>query len=195
MDYAALYESCQSLHTPVDANTIADLAAEQVKLPQRPKLYRSGTMKSGALRGAYLRPDHTEHHLAKHCKGFPIVVIARDLNYCWSRFVYVKEVMHLFDGSLATVGTAGEFEALLNGMTAPTPGDRLASVDSEILAYWMALGCFCPEDLRQDLQRKRELGQLSELEIAHLLKIPEQYISRLFRADYKVIMTALTATG
>ena len=193
MSFAALYEHCQALRTPVDANAIADFAAKVAKLPRRPQLFRSGTMKSGALRGTYVRPGQTEHYLAKHCQGLPIVVIARDLNPCWSRFVYVKEVMHLFDESLATVSTGEEFESLLVSMTSPSPGERPAAVNSEILAYWMALGCFCPEELRQELQRKREADEKTDLQIATQLRIPEHTISRLFRPNYKAIMAMLGA--
>jgi hypothetical protein len=194
MSYGALYAYCQTLRPPVDVNAIADHAATLAKLPRRPQLFRSGTMKSGALRGAFVKPGQTEHYLAKHCNGNPIVVIARDLNYCWSRFVYVKEVMHVFDESLTTVGTSVEFAALVMGMTSPTPGERPASVNSEILAYWMALGCCCPEDVRQDLQRRFQSGELSERDIAEQLKIPEHTISRLFQPNYKAIMVSLTET-
>jgi hypothetical protein len=192
MSFAALYDHCQALRTPVDANAIADFAAQVAKLPRRPQLFRSGTMRSGALRGTYVRPGQTEHYLAKHCNGLPIVVIARDLNYCWSRFVYVKECMHLFDESLATVSTGDEFESLLVAMTSPLPGERLPSVESEILAYWMALGCFCPEELRQALQRKREANELTDMDIAQMLKIPEHTISRLFTPNFKAVMTMLS---
>jgi transposase len=155
----------------------------------------SGSAKSGAQRGQFVKPENVEHHLAKHCNGNPIVVLARDLDYFWSRFVYVKEVMHVFDEALARVGTADEFESLILAMTGPEPGERPASVDSEVMAYWMALGCFCPEELRQDLQRQYQAGELSERQISERLKIPEHAVSRLFRPHFKELMSELRRAG
>lgn len=191
MSYAALYERCQDFAPPISRTLIADAAAEIVRLPRRPHFYMTDSMLAPDLRGQFIPPGDTEHPLAKYCKGVPMILVARDLNRCWERFVYVKELMHLFDTALEKVSTAPEFEQLVLAMNTPPPGERLESVNSEIMAFWMALGCLCPENLRQEMQRRRELLELTDLEIATALRIPEQHIPRLFAADFKRIMHTL----
>ena len=55
----------------------------------------------------------------------------------------------------------------------------------------MALGVLCPENERQELQKKLEAGQIDDYGIALKLKIPKQYVHHLFRRDFGKIIKKL----
>jgi hypothetical protein len=52
--------------------------------------------------------------------GSSVVVVARGLNRCWERFVYVKELMHVFDGVDEATDSGEKFESMLEGLVMPT---------------------------------------------------------------------------
>lgn len=200
MSYAALYQYCQT--APVDITDPADTSksthvSRKYLLPKILELTGRQTVRffkvdiaSEELTGYIVFPGNTEHKLAKHCNGAPIIAVARTLNYCWSRFAVIKELMHLFDAPLEQVNTADEFESLIGEFVVPIPSRSLA-MNCEIKAFWMALGVVCPETVRQDLQRQRELGKKTDLQIAQLLKIPTAYIPSLFDAHFKPNMSSI----
>ena len=115
--------------------------------------------------------------------GAPVVITARKLNYCWERFIQVKEAMHLFDCEHQKVGTSELFSSLLNEFVVPTP-DRSEGMNSEVRGLWMALGLFCPEEWRRAYAERRAVGEITDLEIATELRIPEFHVPRLFVPDY-----------
>ncbi|PPU75887.1 hypothetical protein XhhCFBP4925_20810 [Xanthomonas hortorum pv. hederae] len=72
----------------------------------RPKVIFHG-MNPKMIRGMFVTAENVSHPFAKHANGpgGAVVVIARDLNYCWKRLVQVKELMHYFDTPVQLVGT------------------------------------------------------------------------------------------
>ncbi|RFF51740.1 hypothetical protein D0A35_05660 [Xanthomonas campestris] len=98
--------------------------------------------------------------------------------------VQVKELMHLFDTPTQLVGTPEDLEALVSDLALAVPLSTEAG-RSEALALWRALGVLCPEAQRQEFLRKRNLGAITDLEIAEQLKIPERYVPHLFRPNFR----------
>ncbi|MEP5232502.1 MAG: hypothetical protein ABJQ78_13830 [Alloalcanivorax sp.] len=117
-----------------------------------------------------------------------VILIARGMTYCWTRFVQVKEMMHLFDSEVEKTSTGSEVEDLLTELAGPANPAKISRYhESEYKAMWMALAVLCPEKERAVYARKREAG-MSDYDIADELKIPEQFISSLLGDKYKDII-------
>lgn len=186
MSYAALYEYCQDLPVPVSRSKIIPKVVELARRPRRP-LVLLRTMDPATIAGFIVFPDEDAdpaHPFVRWGRGEPVICVARSLNYCWQRFVVIKELMHYFDPPLEKVNTPEDFGALLTEFAAPQP-DRSLAMNSEVSALWMALGIMCPEIRRQSLERRRAKGELTDLDIAQELKMPAAYVPLLFTAQYK----------
>lgn len=190
MSYAELYAACQDATVPLSRKYLIPRVCELTRQSQ-PRIFRA-TLDPRDTRGFILLPGVSEHPLAKFCNGAPLIVVARGLNYCWERFVVVKELMHYFDTPLERVSSQEEFEALLQDFTVPAP-EMSDALHSEVKAFWMALGILCPELLRQKFARDRDSGAIDDLQIAEALKIPAQYVPRLFDPKFKAFMGGLLA--
>jgi len=189
MSYAKLYEHCQAQRIPVGRKVVADFLFDVLQLP-RARLWADG-LNTQRVRGYYLSGKNTNHRFIQQNGGLPVVVFARDLDDSWARFVIVKELMHLFDDPLHSLGSPPEFDALLTEFTSGLP-HRSAAMESEINSFWMALGCLCPEGMRQEMQQARGVT-LSDADIAAQLLIPTQYVPNLFTPNFKNIISELIA--
>lgn len=190
MSYAELYRFCQTLRVPVSRSQIIPKLVELTRRPRAPLIMRR-TMDPAIIAGFIVWPGQTDHPFARLGRGEPIIVVARAHNYCWERFVVVKELMHCFDESLERVSTGEEFESLITEFGGPQL-ERSIAMNSEVKALWMALGLLCPEETRQDLERKRSVGEMSDMDIATLLKIPVAFVPTLFHPAFKTIIGMLT---
>lgn len=184
MSYRELYERCQTLEVPVSRKNLTPWVMELTGKP-RPKVIFHG-MNPKMIRGMFVTAENVSHPFAKHANGpgGAVVVIARDLNYCWKRLVQVKELMHYFDTPVQLVGTPEDLEALVSDLALRVPGTSEAA-NSEALALWRALGVLCPEAQRQEFLRERNVGAITDIEIAQFLKIPESYVPHLFRPNFR----------
>ncbi|MDW2979951.1 MAG: hypothetical protein WBG81_07520 [Rhodanobacter sp.] len=192
MSFAALYEYCQSLAVPIGQNAVREKVCELTGRTGLIRVMCSNQLADEVMWGCIVWPGTVKHPYAQFCNGEPLIVVARGLDERERRFVVVKELMHLFDEALERVSTPQEFEELLTHMSAPAPDGRSAAMQSEANCMWMALTVMCPEAMRQDLQRKREAGEIGDVDIAERLKIPEVYVPLLFVPNFKQIVTYLT---
>lgn len=146
---------------------------------------------TGVFRGLWLTPQNVEHPLVKQM-GCHIIILARGMNHCWERFVYVKELMHVFDEENAKSNNPELFESLIDEFVAAnvTPSKQMLS---EFASFWRALGVLCPEALREQFERERQELKIDDYEIALRLKIPQQYVPRLFEPRYKTWLERLRA--
>lgn len=189
MSYKELYAFCQDLTPAISRKT---LKAKVLELSgQRGVSTRRTTLDISVCRGFFLSADNTEHPIVQQ-HGQHVIVLARDLNKCWERFVFVKELMHFFDSKDESTDSGDEFEKLLQdlflGGTAVTPQSK-----SEVKCFWMALGALCPEEYRQRFSEDRKAGHIDDYAIALQLRIPQQYVTRLFEPRYDTIMEMLLA--
>jgi hypothetical protein len=188
MGYSDLYDFCQDLAPAIKRGLIYDrtLAASGVNTVRH---FRAG-MDIAACRGFYLSARNTEHPFVKQT-GQRVIVTARGLNRCWERFVFVKELMHLFDDPKEAADTGDKFEQLLADFGPGSPTQSV-QMESELKCFWRALAALCPEKERLAFQKAKVEGSIDNYAIALKLRIPEQYVPRLFLPNYLQIVQLLT---
>jgi hypothetical protein len=137
----------------------------------------------------YLTPKNEASPIVSNL-GKHVIVTARGLNYCWERFVYVKELMHIFGVNSQATDTGDKFESLLNEFAAST-NSISPQMQSEYDSFWMALGVLCPESIRKEYQKMKIAQEIDDYTIACNLRIPQQYVPRLFDSRYLPSITRL----
>lgn len=140
--------------------------------------------------GAIMWMVPSDHPMAGRCAGEPLITVARGIGREWERLVVVKEMMHYFDDPLSHVGSASQFEQLINEFVNERPNDTEAMI-SENVAYWRALALFCNEQRRQELGRLREAGRTSDIEIAAELLLPIECVPHLFDPRFPEVVADL----
>ncbi len=133
-------------------------------------------------RGYWLTPQNEGHALVNQL-GNHIVVVARNNNQCWERFVVVKEMMHLFDTEEQKAKDADTFSRLLSEFSAPM-SPATPQFNAEIDSFWQALAVLCPQKSRAEFRKELLAETTDPYEIALKLKIPESYVHRLFEARF-----------
>ena len=189
MSYRELYEFAQTLSPVVRRNTIRDRVLQITGVNQIKPM--KTTLDIAKCRGFYLSARNQNHRIVQQ-HGCCVIVMARGMNRCWDRFVYVKELMHAFDDPLEQTDSGDCFELVLNEMGANGPDDS-AQTDAEWKAFWMTLGVLCPEAVRQQLLQERAAGHTDDYAIALKLRIPQTYVRSLFDSRYEGILEELTA--
>lgn len=135
-------------------------------------------------RGIFIKyPANAKHPLFKSLDGDVVIITARELNRCWDRFVYCKELMHVFSSGDDCASTPEEFAALLNDLTSPS-GSPSQQFRDEQECFWRALALICPKARRDAFMKRLSAGEITEYDIAVELRIPELYVSRLFEPGY-----------
>lgn len=186
-----LYEYCQTLTPKVSRELILP------KIHEITGVENVRTIKSGlditVTRGYFLSAQNKENHLVRQF-GCNLIVLARDQNKCWERFVNTKEMMHLFDEDGEPTSTPEELEKLLTDFEMPSATEAPShQTISERKGFWMALACLCPEKSRIEFKSLRDKGHIDNYGIALQLRIPEQYVPLLFQSRYRMIVDALIA--
>ncbi len=85
------------------------------------------------------------------------------LNVCWSRLVWCKELMHVFDTEDGQINSSEKYSGFLEEIELE-PLNPTESYISENNAKWMALMLLCPKSERDQLLRNGHT--MSEYEIA-----------------------------
>jgi hypothetical protein len=187
--FRELYEFCQKLDPVISRKVLLPRIKEITNTPgiQVVKTTLDTTVTCGYFI-SISSPNHP-YPIYKE-KGFEMIVLSRNLNDCWERFVNTKELMHLFDESGEKTDTPAKFERLVLDFEAPAV-ELSPQYLSDNRGIWMALACLCPERVRLELLEQRTEKNLNDYGIALKLKIPEQYVAHLFRADYRQIIDSL----
>jgi hypothetical protein len=182
-----LYGYCQTLTPKISRVSILNKVLELTGKKQVRAVKQS--LDVSVCRGMFLSASN-EHHKIVQQLGCDIIVLARGQKYCWERFVYVKELMHVFDDDLETLKSPSDLETLLTEfeMASVPPS---SCMKSEYNGFWMALACLCPEKSRLEFKQQRDNGHIDDYSIALQLKIPEQYVPRLFEPRYEVFLRSL----
>lgn len=182
MSYKELYAFAQTLTPRISRNTIRDEALRIAGL-QTISHVKSG-MDTRVCRGLYLSATATNHRIVEQL-GKHVIVTARDLNECWTRFVYVKELMHVFTPANEASDTGEKFDSLLSDLSSPILSSPSSQMLSEVDAFWMALAVLCPEARRLEMKEAVRQNEADHYGIALELKIPEQYVPRLFEERFE----------
>lgn len=189
MSYKELYEYCQTLSPEVSRTQLKNKVLELSGLDQIRTI--KTTLDTSKCRGFYLSASNTDHRIVQQV-GHHVIVLARDMNRCWERLVYAKELMHVFDTDEIATDSGDAFEKVLTELTLQS-SERSKQTTSEILCLWMALSVYCPENHRLHLKSDREAGRLDDYTIALQLRIPQQYIPHLFSERYITTIRSLVA--
>lgn len=109
------------------------------------------------------------------------------LNFCERRFVWLKELMHVFDPEDTYTCTREHFFSLMSDIeTRPlTPS---MAYHTENYAKWLALMIFVPKPFRDEAVEDLRSGKLSEYEVALKFRIPEAVVPSLASDNYDKAM-------
>lgn len=185
MSYKALYDYCQELYQPSPLQDIVDHAIK-FSGADGIKVFPADLDAKKSI-GYFIAATNAEHPFVKWAGGMPVIVVSRGNNYCWKRFVIVKEAMHLFDKQIENLNSSAELMSLVAEFLAASPQPSV-HLKSENRAFWMGLALFCPEKYRVELNRKRVAGELTDNQIARQLEMPETYVPHLFSPNYRKII-------
>jgi hypothetical protein len=111
-----------------------------------------------------------------------LITYDRDLSFCKQRFVWCKELMHIFDTDEGSTKTPEEYRGLLEEIEIK-PIEPSEQYLSENQAKWLALLILCPKTHRDELKARAAAEGLSDYDVALSLRVPERVISSLF-SDY-----------
>lgn len=117
-------------------------------------------------------------------KGSSAIVVYRaSLNLCWQRFTVVKELSHIYSGTVANSMTQGAVAITLaakeSRQVIPTLDTEL---DAETAAFYMALEIMVPWRLREQFNDLRAAGATT-YQLAKAFMIPQMFISH-FTSDW-----------
>jgi hypothetical protein len=188
MSYKRLYEHVQTCQLHVERKVIREKILELTGAPGVRTV--ASTLDPEICRGLYISPRNTNHPVYNRLGGH-IIVVARGLNRCWTRYIYFKEMMHMLDGDESATDSGHAFETVLTEISGSVPPERSKQTQAEILAMWGAICVFCPEQLRIDLQNDRNRGHITDYGIALKLRMPEKHVPALFGTAYQNALTAL----
>lgn len=185
MPYIELYKRTQEQDLPISLDWLINDALELTWV-EGIDCKRTDSLDSTVFRGCVIE---NPGHLFPNLTGNFIIITSTALNRCWERFVFMKELMHIYENSVATkTNSESKFDTQLYELAdLSTSQDRSPQMQSEIKAVWMALGITCPEADRIELRGKLEENDpdFTEKHVAEILKIPEYYIRLLMSPRYE----------
>lgn len=183
MSFNELYRIRQDCLPDYVKRTDIVSAVEQVS-SQKIFHFLTGKLTTEVVRGAFIKPGQS-NKLPENIRDCVCIAIARDNNNCWRRMVLIKECMHIFDRDVELTNTGDDCEDLLQEFVVSELSSRSQQMAAEIRAIWMALAMFCKESERAILSRKLSNGEITQQQVAEMLKMPLQYVPFLFGDRYK----------
>lgn len=184
MSFLDLYEAVQSLDGKVSTKWLKDEAIRLSSITRVKELWTS------VLDASYIRGFYIEGPLSPPVpleRSEALIVLARSLDRQHRRFVYTKELMHVFDTPAEKANTAEKFESQAERLCDPT-SEPSPQTRAEAKAFWRALAVLCQEHRRLEYKRALDSGQQSIEVIATSLQIPAVYARNLFRDDFPQIV-------
>ena len=184
MSFKELFGFAQSLEPKISRKAIRE---KVICLTGKSQVrHIRSTLDVSVCRGFFLSSKNQDARLVRQVGGTAIVT-ARGLNDCWERFVFVKELMHLFEDPEKATDSGAKFDTLLNEFAQPSR-DPSAPMQSEIECFWMAVSVLCPQKSRAEYREKLAERQIDHMGIATDLKIPAMYVPRLFEPRYDTFL-------
>lgn len=190
MTYVDLHQHCSGLEPYIKRAAIYD-GVLKIKGIQR-VAHVIMDLDPTVCRGLYLSARNTNHPFVRQ-NGGHVIATARGLTPVWQRFVFIKELMHVFDDPDEATDSGDAFENLLSEFTQPSAAKWSPQMEAEIDSFWMATSVICPEPSRKELAT-RVLDDPTQLQvIAKEVGIPDTIVARLFSATYEQTITNLLA--
>jgi len=189
MSYKKLYDQIQTIKGKISVRVLRDFAIGFSSITRVREQW------SSALDSAFMAGFYVEGPLGPPvplAETEAMIVIGRDLakNKHMRRFVYAKELMHVFDLAEEKVDSGEKLDRLAERFTDPS-AELSPQFRSEHVAFWRALGVLCQEDRRRVFQKQLEAGQMTVEVVATAIQIPTVYARNLFRSDFADIVNKI----
>jgi hypothetical protein len=186
MAFRDLYSEVQAIKGKISVRVLRDLAIRFSAITKVKEQW-SGAMDPAFMQGFYIEgPQGPPIPLAE---SEALITIARTVakNKHRRRFVYAKELMHVFDSPEEKVDTPEKLEALAERFHDPTAGET-PQYRSEEIAFWRALAVLGQEERRKAFKNDLEANTVTLEVVATALQIPPTYARLLFRDDFQAIL-------
>jgi hypothetical protein len=108
-----------------------------------------------------------------------LITYCSELSMCEQRFVWCKEMMHIFDTVEGSVKTPDEYRGLLREIEL-RPIEPSTAFLTENTAKWQALLVLCPKIQRDEMKNKVLTGAVTNYDVALHFRIPENIVPSLF---------------
>lgn len=184
MSYAKLYDAAQGLQGKISTRWLRD---EAIGLSSITKIKEqwTGVLDESSIRGFFVEgplepPVPLEENEA-------LIVLARSLNKHWRRFVYTKELMHVFDEPDEKANTPEKFDAQAEKFGDPS-AQTSPQYRAESKAFWRAIAILCREEKRLEYKAAIDAEEMSLEVVSTALQIPSVYARHLFRDDFLTIL-------
>jgi hypothetical protein len=106
------------------------------------------------------------------------------LDFCWSRMVCCKELMHAFDTASEKTSSRERFIQLMEQLESPPMAEDFSKMlIAEFRAEWMALIVLCPKEMRDQLKARIDAGEIDDAQAADLAKLPA-IMMRAIKSEY-----------
>ena len=184
MSFSALYDAVQTIDGKISSRWLRDKSLELSGVARVREQWTS-VLDIASMQGFFVEgPIGPPVPLLDN---EVMIVIARECDKHRRRFVFTKELMHVFDTPEEKADTAEKFDAQAERFRDPdvasSPGYR-----AEIKAFWRALAVLCQENRRLQYMQSIEDEKMSLEVIATALQIPAAYARNLFRVDFLKIV-------
>lgn len=123
-----------------------------------------------------------------------LITYRQDLSFCEQRFVWCKELMHIFDTEDGCVKTEDEYRGLLREIELK-PIDPSPAYLSENTAKWLALLVLCPKIQRDSMKVRMKAEGLTNYDVALHFRIPEAVVASLFSDYYDMYYDRFVASA
>ncbi|MFG1189241.1 hypothetical protein [Xanthobacter flavus] len=145
------------------------------------------------LRGLYFRyREKTGPYSNKSCS---VVLYSGRLSLPWQRLVCAKELIHILDESLFKTSTPEDVSTLVDKLVSRGRGTELGRSDvaafKDHIALYQALAVLVPEEIREDVVKRYESGEMGTEEVADLFCIPLEYVLLVLSPDWPEIVKLL----
>lgn len=192
MSYAKLYAAVQQQKGMIHTNWLRD---EAIALSHITKVKEqwSSLWDPTVIRGLYIEgPMGPPVPIGEN---EALIVLARAMclgadGRQWRRFIYTKELMHVFDEEDEKANDPDKFDRQIEKFSDPSKA-MSPQFTAEIKAYWRALGVLCTEVSRGDYAKRLDANEASIEVVAASLHIPVVHARDLFRPDFTAIIQGL----
>ncbi len=191
MSFKQLYEAAQKINGRVSTRALKTLAIEHSDIVSVREMW-SGAMDHEFVRGFYMEGPASKP-IPVPSNGCLIglsrsMCTAPDGEY-WRRFVYTKELMHVFDTEDEKASDEASFDKQVSEFSDPTE-ESTPQFRAENKAVYRALMVLCQEARRKQLRDQFIKDQIIEV-ISVSLEIPPKFAHLMMQDDFEIIAAHL----
>lgn len=185
MSYVELHGRCQGLQPYIKRGTIYQHVLD-IRGIARVTHVRMG-LDTSSCRGLYLSAQNTDHPFVRQ-NGGHVIITARGLSPLWDRFIFIKELMHIFDDPVEATDSGDAFERLLTELTTQSAEKWSPQMEAEIDCFWMAAAVMCPTERRADCKKRYEQDPSQLDKIVEEIGMPAHSVVHLLSPTFDNMM-------